>query len=104
MTDMAQIKSDLATLAANVTAAYPLAQAPQATLQLLQLQSAAVMNEVQAALVVDDALVTETDYADARSYILQLGLLFAAVFDQSTLADLRGFVGRVDANLNEVGT
>ena len=103
MTDLTQIKADIATLSANVSAAYPLAQAPQATLQLLRLQAAAVVNEVQAALIADDALVTEPAYTDARAYIKQIGWLVAYVLDQSKLADLRGFVGRVEANLDEVG-
>lgn len=98
----AQISADLATLSASVQAAAPIRQATPLTKAALVAAGASLIVEVETALA---AAIGGLDGVDPTGYPAALvsGLLAlgTASYDQATLAEMRGTVGRAVFNLRQ---
>lgn len=103
MTVPAAITSELAALQAQVAAAAPLTSASAATVLALQLNAAQLVTDVDAALAgAAGQLDTWIAPADPDQIVAGVTALVDSVEDQSSLADTRGLVGRVAANLEQL--
>jgi hypothetical protein len=110
----ANITSELASLQAQVTAATPLKNAPFATIKALQLNAGNLVNDVQTALttttlvpnivLTTDALLLDTWLAppDAISMVAGVLTVLTAAQNQQQLSLMRGVVGRVASNLDQL--
>ena len=103
MTIPATIKAEIAALQAQIAAAGPLQAVPQATLTALQLNAEQLVSDLGSALLSAAAgLDSWAPPIDAPSIASGVQALAAAAADQATLANARGFIGRVTSNLNQV--
>lgn len=97
------IFDEIDSLQAQITAASPLDAAPRANVQAIKLNAAQLVADVQSALVapgnVLDTWSAPIDPADITYGVLNL---VQAGNDQANLALMRGLVGRVASNVNQV--
>lgn len=99
----ATITTALASLQAQVLAAQPLANASSATVKAMQLNAGNLVNDVQSALTAPNNLLdTWSAPSDPASIVAGINNLVSAATDQSNLALMRGIVGRVASNLNQL--
>jgi hypothetical protein len=99
----ANILAELSNLQAQVTAATPLAQASRATVKAMQLNAAQLVSDVQSALIAPgNTLDLWTAPTDPAAIAAGISGLLTASQDQSSLALMRGVVGRAAANLNQL--
>ncbi|WP_024516857.1 hypothetical protein [Bradyrhizobium sp. Tv2a-2] len=98
----ANITAELAYLQGQVAAASPLANAPFATIKAMQLNAGNLVNDVQAALTAPSVLDTFAAPLDAPSIVAGFQDVVTAAEDQSKLSLMRGVVGRVASNLDQL--
>lgn len=108
------ITTELASLQAQVKAATPLNNAPFATVKAMQLNAANLVNDVQFALttitlIPNIVLTTESLLLDTWvpppdpiSMVAGFNAVVTAADDQSDLSLMRGVVGRVASNLDQL--
>jgi hypothetical protein len=97
------ITTDLNTLKAQTVQYNPLENAPRAAVTAMQLNAANLVQEVQAALVVpNDPLDTFVPPVDPDAIVSSVLSIVDRVTDQSNLSLLRGVVGRVSINLDQL--
>jgi hypothetical protein len=104
MTIAPAITTALTSLENQVTAASPLAQASAPTILALQLNAQALTGQIeQAQYDAAGQLDTWTDTSQAPEMMIQ-GVVNAynSANDESSLAELRGIVGRVTSNLDQL--
>ena len=102
MTLLANIQTELATLQAQVTAATPLANAPFAAVKAMQLNAGNLVNDIQTALTTVSVLDTWVAPVDPISMVNGFNLEVTASIDQNNLSLMRGVVGRVASNLDQL--
>jgi hypothetical protein len=103
MTIPATITAELTSLQAQVKAASPLNAASRPTILALQLNAINLVNDVQAALTAPNNLLdTWTAPVDPVSITAGILNVFAASQDQFSLSVMRGVVGRVADNLEQL--
>lgn len=97
------ITTELTNLQKQVAAATPLVSASRPTIVAMQLNAAQLVSDVQAALTApNNILDIQVTASDPLTIIpAVLGELTAAQ-DQTRLATMRGIVGRVASNLNQL--
>jgi hypothetical protein len=97
------ITTELASLQAQVAAAYPLAEASRATIVALQLNAGQLVSDIQTALTAPNSLL-DTWAAPSDPDAIVSGLLSVATAsqDQNTLSLMRGVTGRAASNLNQL--
>lgn len=100
----ANITSEMAFLQAQVNAASPLNAAPRATIAAIKLNAAKLVNDVQAALVAANTLDTWTAPVDAGAIISGVLSVSQVAQDQNKLALMRGIVGRVASNVDQIAS
>lgn len=98
----ANITAELADLQGQVAAAVPLANAPLATKRAIQLNAANLLADIQSTLVARNTLDTWQAPGDAPSMVVEFDAVVTAGDDQSTLALMRGVVGRATSNLDQL--
>jgi glyoxylate carboligase len=103
MTVPATLSSDIASLSSTLSAAYPLAQAPRATISKLKFQADSIVAEVNAAVTADNALIVPPVFTDTISYIKSLNALVPQIVEQCYLVETGAIIGRVATNLQQVG-
>lgn len=97
------ITTGLANLQAQVTAAKPLSSASQATLLAIQLNGIQLANDIATALLAAaGALDTWTAPSDPAQIAAGVLSLMSAATDQSALANMVGYVGRANKNLDQL--
>lgn len=109
------VTTALASLQAQIQAALPLDAAKRPTIQALQLNAAALVNSIDVALAnastlsnsgkigVVDAIDTWDAPADPEGIIAGVNAMMVSATDQWNLAVMRGLVGRVATNLDQLG-
>jgi hypothetical protein len=99
----ANIATELTDLQAQVVANTPLLSASQATRTAIKLNAAQLVSDVQAALVAPNNLL-DTWVAPSDPGAIPSGILtvLQASQDQSNLALMRGLVGRVASNVDQL--
>lgn len=104
MTIPVGLEARVAALATAVTAAAPLASASRILVSVLQQQGAAALSDIETALA---ASAGNLDAGDPTGFpgdlVNDLLALSSASDDQTTLADMRGLVGRAMFNLAQAG-
>jgi hypothetical protein len=99
----ANVAAELTNLENQVAANAPLAAASRATRTAIKLNAAQLVTDVQAALVAPgnllDTWVAPSDPAQIAAGILSV---FSTSQDQNNLALMRGVVGRVASNLDQL--
>ena len=103
MTVPANITTELASLQAQIASAAPLANASRATVIAIQLNAAQLTSDLEAAETATAGLLdswsTPADPTLIASGIL--GLLESSQ-DQSSVVNMRGYVGRATTNLDQL--
>jgi|SRR6516165_10242197 hypothetical protein len=99
----ANITAELANLQAQVTAAGPLAAASAPTLTAMQLNAAALVSDINAALAgAAGALDTWMAPTDPAAIVTGILALETNADDQASLANMAGYAGRALKNLDQV--
>ncbi len=98
----ANITAEATALRAQVAANQPLANASSATKTAMQLNAGNLVADVQAALTAKTVLDTFTAPVDAASIITGFQAVVQAGEDSSDLSLMRGVVGRVASNLDQL--
>ncbi|MBR0693683.1 hypothetical protein [Bradyrhizobium lablabi] len=98
----ANIATEIGSLQQQVAEAVPLAQASHATVTALQLNAGNLVNDIQSALTATSTLDTWVPPVDAPSMVIGFDAVVTAAEDQANLSLMRGVVGRVSANLNQL--
>lgn len=98
----AKITNELTSLQAQVAAALPLNNAPFATIKALQLNAGNLVADMQTALNAASVLDTWVAPPDAISMVNGFNAAVTAAADQGNLALMRGLVGRVTSNLDQL--
>jgi hypothetical protein len=96
------ITDELTSLQAQVDAALPLNNAPFATIKALQLNAGNLVADMQTALVASSVLDTWVAPTDAISMVNGFNVAVTAGIDQGNLSLMRGLVGRVASNLDQL--
>lgn len=100
----ANVTADLTTLQAQVVANTPLGAASQAAITAMQLNASQLVTDAVSALAsAAGTLDTWTTPVDPAAIISGVLGLSGNASDQSALADLGGIVGRIAANLDQLG-
>lgn len=102
MTIPSNITSELAYLQSQVAAAAPLNNAPFATVKAIQLNAGNLVSDIQAVLTATSKLDTWAAPVDPISMVSGFDGLVAEAADQSSLALMRGLVGRATSNLDQL--
>lgn len=103
MTISAGITSELMSLQAQVAAAEPLANATRAAVVALQLNAGQLVSDVQAALTApSNTLDTWIAPSDPSSIVSGFLNVASVAQDQDKLSLMRGLVGRVASNLDQI--
>jgi hypothetical protein len=109
-----KITTELSSLQAQVTAAMPLNNAPFATIKAMQLNAGNLVNDIQSALttttlipnivLTTDSVLLDTWVApiDPISIVTGFNAVVTAGDNQSDLSLMRGVVGRVASNLDQL--
>lgn len=93
----------VSTLQAGVIAAYPLSQAPLATLASLQAQANALVVALDSAIAADEPLVVAPSFTDPLTTAAALVAVTNLAIEDMTLVQLRALAGRVAVNLANAG-
>lgn len=96
------IQDELVGLQEQVAAATPLENAPSATVKAIQLNAIDLTADIQAALVATGTLDNWSAPTDAPTIISGFNDIVTQATDESTLALLRGVLGRVTSNLDQL--
>lgn len=96
------ITTALQSLINQVAAAKPVASASQPTRTALKLNAANLVASIQSALVAPSLLDTWVAPIDAPSIVAGVLQLVSAAQDQSNMSVMRGTVGRVASNLDQL--
>ncbi len=114
MTIPNNVTTELASLEAQVTAATPLKNASFATIKAMQLNAANLVADIQTALttttlipnivLMTDSVQLDTWTAplDPAGIVAGINLSVVAAENQNTLSLMRGVVGRVASNLDQL--
>lgn len=102
MTISAKILSEIANLQAQVAAAAPVANAPFTTIKAMQLNAINLVSDVQSALVAPSILDGWLAPPDPASIVAGFNIEVVAADDESNLSLMRGVVGRVVSNLDQL--
>jgi len=103
MTIPANITSELTALQAQLAAAEPLSTASSPTIVALQLNTENFLDDVGAALdAASGTLDTWTAPVDPVSIVNGVLGLLSSAQDQNTLANIQGYVGRANANIDQL--
>lgn len=89
-------------LQAQITAATPLLNAPRPSLTAIKLNAANLVASVQSALTAPSVLDTWTAPSDPPSMVAGFQGVVTAAQDQSNLSVMRGVLGRVASNLDQI--
>lgn len=98
----ANIKTELANLQAQVAAAVPLNNASIAVIKAMQLNAVGLVADIQTALVAPNRLDTWMALMDPQGMVSGFNLSLVAAQDLNSLSLMRGVVGRVASNLNQL--
>lgn len=99
----ASITGAISALATSITAAAPLAAAPRTVLGAIQTEAGSLVASVDAAVLGAAGALDGPDPLGMPAVIVsELTALAVAAVDQSDLSTIRGYVGRVATNLNQV--
>jgi hypothetical protein len=98
----ANITSELAFLQTQVAAAKPLSNAPFTSVKAMQLNAGNLVADIQTVLVATNTLDTWVAPVDPASMVLGFGAVVIAADDQNNLSSMRGLVGRVASNLDQL--
>lgn len=97
------IASEIEGLQAQTAAASPLSSASRATITAIKLNSAQLVADIETAITASagqlDTFVAPSDPAAIVSGVLALG---ASAESQSELVNARGYVGRANANIDQL--
>jgi hypothetical protein len=97
------ITIELAALQTAVNAALPLNAAPRATIKALQLSSDQLLSDIQAAqYTLAGGLDTWVAPVDAGAIIAGLLGVYENAVDEANITQMRGVIGRVTSNLNQI--
>lgn len=103
MTIPANIASELANLQAQTAAAAPLSSASRATITAIKLNSAQLVADIETAITASAGqLDTFTAPADPAAIVQGVLALGASAANQSELVTMRGYVGRANANVDQL--
>ena len=103
MTIPASVTAAIASFVSATQSAAPLASQPRAILQAVQAQGAALLTTIDAAVLGASGQLDGPDPSGMPQVLVnELTALAVSAFDQSALADMRGFVGRAVANLDQL--
>ncbi|WP_407146232.1 hypothetical protein [Bradyrhizobium sp. ORS 86] len=98
----AAITAELANLQAQVKAASPLSSASRPIVLAMQLNAAQLVADVQAALVAPSVLDSWVAPSDPAAIVTGVLGVSVAAEDASNLSLMRGVVGRVASNLDQL--
>lgn len=104
MTLPATVTTELASLEAQVKAASPLDQASWQTVRAMQLNADQLLSDVEAAQY---SLIGQLDtwVASTQPEPIIVGVVqvYNSAVDEASITQLRGIIGRVASNLNQLG-
>lgn len=102
MTIPANVTMELASLQAQVAAATPLNNASFATIRALQLNAGNLVSDIQSELTETSTLDTFVAPVDPISIVAGFNAVVTEGQDQNKLSLMRGIVGRVASNLDQL--